>query len=223
MNRLKWVSSLVFHNFWWKLLALVLAVGIWALVATEPELSTFATVRLEYRNMPDNLEMASPPTDSVTLELRGPAGELRAIGDGRGPASVVLDMSRVIPGEHTFAIGRGNVQLARGVHLVRAIPSEVRFDFEPRLIRTVPVKVRFAGEGANGYVPESYAATPGSVVIVGPSDHVARITSVVTDPVNVASAVGTTVFHVDAYVNDPYVRFQSSSQVTVTVNMKKEQ
>ena len=139
---------LVFHNFWWKLLALVSAVVLWALVASEPELSEFATVRLEYRNLPDDLEISSNPVTSVSLELRGPSGELRGVGDSIRPA-VVLDMSDVQPGERTFTIGQGNVQLARGVRLVRSIPSEVRFLFERRLVRFVPVLVRIAGQAPN--------------------------------------------------------------------------
>ena len=91
------------HNFWWRVLALLLAVTIWAMVASEPELSMFATVPLEYRNLPDDLEMSSPPAETVTLELRGPSAELRGLGDNRSP-SVVLDMSDAIPGLRTFSI-----------------------------------------------------------------------------------------------------------------------
>src|ERR1019366_8681986 len=136
---LRWTLHLVFHNFGWKLLAVAIAVVLWAVVASEPELSEYATVRLEYRNLPDDLEIGSDPVSQVSLELRGPSGELRGVGDGIQPA-VVLDMSAVQPGERTFTIGEGNVKLARGVRLVRSIPSEVRFRFERRVARFVPVQ-----------------------------------------------------------------------------------
>ena len=58
---LKWIRELLFENLGWKLLSLAVAVVIWALVASEPELSTFATVRLEYKNLPDELEISSDP------------------------------------------------------------------------------------------------------------------------------------------------------------------
>jgi hypothetical protein len=73
---LRWTLHLVFHNFGWKLLALAIAVVLWAVVASEPELSEYATVRLEYRNLPDDLEIGSDPVSQVSLELRGPSGEL---------------------------------------------------------------------------------------------------------------------------------------------------
>ena len=218
---LRWTLRLVFHNFWWKLLAVAIAVVLWALVASEPELSEFATVRLEYRNLLDDLEISSDPVSSVSLELRGPSGVLRGAGDGIQPA-VVLDMSDVRPGERTFTIGECNVKLARGVRMVRAIPSEVRFLFERRLVRRVPVAVRFTGQGQNGYTVAHQSVTPDRLEIAGPASRVARIAAAVTDPVDLSSAAGTSTFRVNAFVEDSFVRFHSSPQVVVTVTMKKK-
>jgi len=220
---LNWARKLLVENVGWKVLSLVIAVVLWALVASEPELATFATVRLEYKNLPEDLEISSEPVGAISLELRGPSGELRGVGDGGIHPAVILDMSTVQPGERTFAIGGANVKLSRGVRLVRAIPSEVRFDFEHRAWRNVPVHARLTGEGKNGYVPAEISVEPRELRIVGPSSRVARTNSVVTDPVDVSSAVGPTEFRVNAFVEDPYVRFESSPQVAVTVIMKKKQ
>ena len=222
MNFLKRAVHLIFQNFGWKVLSLVIAVAIWALVATEPELSTFATVRLEYKNLPDDLEISSEPVTSLALELRGPSGELRMLGNGGLRPAVVLDMSSVQPGERTFTIGDGNVQLSRGVHLVRAIPSQVRLDFEPRLIRTIPVVPRFTGEGENGYSIAHWQVTPANLEIVGPASHVRNIHQASTDAINIARVFGSSQFQVNAFVNDPYVRFQSSPQVNVSVTVVKK-
>ena len=218
---LRWTLRLVFHNFGWKLLALAIAVVLWALVASEPELSEFATVRLEYRNLPEDLEINSDPVSSVSLELRGPSGELRGAGDGIQPA-VVLDMSDVRPGERTFTIGEGNVKLARGVRLVRSIPSEVRFLFERRVVRSVPVVVRLTGHGPIGYTVARQSVAPDRLEIAGPGSRVAGIAAAVTDPVDVSSVVGTSEFRVNAFVDDSFVRFQTSPRVVVTVTMKKK-
>jgi YbbR domain-containing protein len=218
---LKWVLALLFENLAWKLLALAAAVAIWALVASEPELATFATVKLEFKNLPDDLEISSEPVTSVVLELRGPSGELRGYGESVRPA-VVLDMSTVQPGQRTFMVGDGNVKLARTVRLVRSIPSEVRFTFEERGFRSVPVQVPFTGEGQNGYTVEHYEVAPSQLPIAGPKSRVSRIAAATTDLVDVGSVVGSSEFRVNAFVEDPYVRFAASPQVTVVVTMKKE-
>ncbi|MCU1235252.1 MAG: YbbR family protein [Candidatus Solibacter sp.] len=220
MRTLKWIRELIFRNLGWKLLALSAAVIIWALVATEPELSTFATVRLEYKNLPEGLEISSDPVTSVVLELRGPQGELRGVGDTVRPA-VVLDMSNVDPGEHTFAIGSGNVKLARTVQLVRSIPAQVRFSFEPRRMHSVPVRARFTGEGMNGYVIDKIVVEPKELEITGPRTRVGRVTTVLTDQIDVSNVTGTSEFRVNVFVDDAFVRFESAPEAAVTVTMKK--
>jgi len=222
MKTLHWVARLVSHNFWWKVLALSIAVLIWAVVASEPELSTFASARLEYKNLPDNLELSSEPVTQIILELRGPSGELRGLGDGGQHPAAILDMSNAAPGERTFPIGTANVRLSRGVHIVRAIPSQVHLVFEQRLERSVPVAVRLLGEFHDRYRVASATAEPAQLAILGPQSHVARVSSVRTDPVDVSSLTTSGRFQVNAFAGDPFVRFRSTPAVTVTVTMTKE-
>ncbi|HXK02982.1 MAG TPA: CdaR family protein [Verrucomicrobiae bacterium] len=208
---LKRASGMVFKNAGWKLLSLAIAFVIWALVASEPEVATFTPVRLEFNHVPGNLEISSEPVGTVVLELEGPSGELRGVGDGVRP-EVVLDVGNIGPGLHTFTIGDGNVRLARGVHLVRAIPSEVRIQFDTHLERSVPVHVRWAGAA-----PARYRVIPERVGIQGPHDRVERITAVTTDPVDLSGVNGSGSIKVNVSVGDPYVRFSGTSEVVVQV------
>jgi YbbR domain-containing protein len=174
---------------------------------------------VEYKNLPDDLEVSSEPVSAVVLELRGPSGELHGATDVR--PSVVLDMSNARPGERTYTIGDNAVKLQRGLRLVRSIPSEVRFNFEPRRTRTVPVELRFVGQGQNGYEVARADVIPIEVQIVGPRSRVARVNSAVTDQIDVSNVVGSSQFHVNLSVEDPYVRLEGPPEATVQVTMKK--
>jgi YbbR domain-containing protein len=218
MRALGWITE----NFGWKVLALVSAFALWALVASEPELSVFVSVPLTYKNLPDDLEISAEPVNTVSLELRGPSGELRNLGDSSGQRpAVVVDMSGVQPGERTFSIGDNSVKLVRSVRLVRAIPSEARFEFERRGSKLVRVVPRFSTEQANGYEVAHFSVNPPELPVIGPASRIARLLTVVTDRVDVSSVVGAAEFRVNAFVEDPYVRFARSPQVTVAVTMKK--
>lgn len=218
---LKWLYGLVIENFGWKLLSLLLAAALWAFVASEPEMLTNVSVPIAYRNIPDDLEISSPPLTSITLELRGPSSELRAIGTSEFHPAVILDMSGVHSGERTFLITDSNVRLPRGVQLIRAIPPEVRFQFERLATRNVPVVVRLAGEGQDGYTVATVQTNPATLEITGPASHVDGVRAAHTDPVDVGMVVGTAHFQVNAFLNDPMVRFISTPKVSVTVTMKK--
>jgi YbbR domain-containing protein len=219
MRPLRWITE----NFGWKVLALASAIVIWVVVASEPELSTFVTTQLTYKNLPDDLEISSGPVSLFSLELRGPSGVLRNFGDPGGlRPSVIIDMTDVQPGERTFPIGDDVVKLPRGVKLVRAMPSEARFVFERRMSRELDVVPRFEGEGGNGYAVASFTVTPKQLRIVGPASHVSRVPFVPTDRIDVSSVVGSAEFRVNAFVDDPVVRFDGSPEVTVAVTMKKK-
>jgi YbbR domain-containing protein len=220
-NPLGRVLRLITHNLGWKVLSLAIAVLIWMVVANEPQLSTFASARIEFKNLPDSLELASNPETSVLLELRGPSGPLGGLSDGTRHPAVILDMTGIAPGEHTFAIGPGNVTLPRGVRIVRATPSEERFDFDRPLVRSVPVTPRFSGEGRNGYHVTALHIEPPALEITGARKRVAAVQSVVTDPIEVGSATGFLKVRVNAYVPDPFVRFDVPPQVTVSFTMRK--
>jgi hypothetical protein len=210
MKPLKRLGAFILKNPGWKLLSLVVAVVIWALVASEPEMTTFTSVQLQYKNMPEDLEISSEPEETVRLELRGPSGELR--GDGLRPA-VVIDVGGVGPGQHTFIVGDRNVRLARGVTLVRANPSQVSIEFEPHAERTIPVQVRWTGAE-----PATFHVQPRAVGIEGPSSHVARIAAAVTDPVDVSRMPGSAMkVNLITAPEDSYVRFKSVAQATVAV------
>jgi len=219
MKILKKALGLITQNFWWKMLSLAIAVTIYGLVASEGEMSTFATARVEFRNLPENLEISSEPVSTVVLELTGPSAELRGLGNGGQHPEVVLDLADMVPGQHTFSVGENNVKLTRGVHILLANPSQVRFEFETRLEKSVPVRVRLSGTPPQGYVARA-TAEPASLRVVGPRSHGARVDSVVTDAVD-TSAAGVALYRVNAFVNDPFVRLVGSPAVAITVTVSK--
>ena len=110
---LKAAFGLVFDRAGWKLLSLGVAFVIWAMVASEPELSTFVSTQVEYKNLPSDLEISSNPVTTVLLELRGPSGELQGLGGEGLHPQIILDLNSATPGQHTYAIGELHQTTAR--------------------------------------------------------------------------------------------------------------
>ncbi|HXM43108.1 MAG TPA: CdaR family protein [Bryobacteraceae bacterium] len=212
------MKNLFTQNFGWKLLSLAAAVLIWISVATEPELATFVSAHVEYKNLSPGVEIDSDVVETVYLEVRGPSEALRLPELPRRSA-VILDMAAVEPGQHTFNIDSNDVRLPRGVELLRAIPAQIRMDFEPGATRSVPVEVRFA-DGLPEHLQVLEATPePSALAITGPARRVARVASVTTDPLVLKPEAGTSTYTLAAYVNDARVRFQDSPQVTVKVTV----
>jgi hypothetical protein len=108
----------------------------------------------------------------------------------------------------------------RGVTLVRAIPSEVRFTFERSNERTVKVVPRFTER--SGFEVADFRVSPDSMRIAGPATRVNNVKTVETDPVNVPAKAGSFEFPVNTFLDDPYIRFKGGARVTVTVDVKKK-
>lgn len=212
--------GLLTHNFGWKVLSLVLAVLLWVAFVRDPELSTIVTAPVLFRGMPADMELSGELIDRVQLEVRGPSGQL-APEDLAG-AAVVLDLGNVDrPGDRTYNIKETNVSLPRGVLFSRAVPGQIRLHFELRVSRIVPVRIRYSNLPPDGYQIARSVVEPERLPIVGPKRNVEEVEFAVTDSIDLSGVVGETEFRVNAYLSDPRVRFESSPEVTVRVNVEK--
>ena len=214
------MKRLLTHNVGLKLLAIVLALWLWAGAAYEPEVTSIVTLPLQYRNLSRELEVSAGFTNSVIVEIQGPAGMLRRIS--RADTAVLLDFAPVTqPGEKTFAIGAAQVALPRGVRLVRALPAQLRFGFERSATRSVPVTVRFSGALGSAWRLAGFEASPRELTIAGPASNVAAVEVLETDPVNLSGLTRDVELPATVFVSEAGVRFISSPRVIVKVHVQQ--
>ena len=216
MNILRWA----FRNLAWKLLSLALAMLVWITIYREPEMTSVLAAPVQFKNIPAALEISSEIVESVDLETRGPSGLLRNLSEKR--VSVILDFSGVHdPGERTFTIDRTTTNLPRGVDLVRVIPSQLRFTFEPNIVRNVPVDPQVSGAPAAGLRVVKLTSNPLALAVSGPESRVRRLSVVHTDPVDLNGISEDQNVRVTAYLPNSQVHFDESPQVTVRVSVAK--
>jgi YbbR-like protein len=203
------------RNFWWKLFSVAIAFVLWYFVVGQPDIVATHTAPVFYKNLQQDLDIGSDAPETVHLDLRGPEGKLGP--SGLQDTSVTIDLAAVRgPGERTFTIGSGEVDLPLGVKLVRALPSQLRLRFERVSARTVPVKIRTTGDEKVRIVNRE--VEPAELKITGPESRVQQLDSAQTDPIDLSAAQpGRSEFRVNAYVSDPRVRFDGSPAVRVRI------
>src|SRR5262245_53366916 len=97
------MMGFITDNLGWKVLSLVLAIGLWIAVVGDPELTTTLSVPLEFRNLPRDLDINSETPELILLELQGPSAKLARSKTSN--LAVLLDVSTVgKSGEKTFNI-----------------------------------------------------------------------------------------------------------------------
>ncbi len=211
---------LITQNFGWKLFALAASFGIWMSLASEPDLATIVSIPVEYSNFPTDLEISSTIVESVRVEAKGLARQVRALSDSK--IAAVVDFAGVTTaGERTFNLSTNEIRLPRGTQLMRTIPAQLRFRFEKRAVRTVPVEVAWSGALPNGLRLGKVEVTPAALDVVGPESRVRNALTLVSDPFDLSSITGATEKTLAVFAPESQVRFAGNSQVTVKVQIER--
>jgi YbbR domain-containing protein len=214
------VIEFLTRNLGWKIFALLVSLMLWFSYARDPEVGAFVSVPVEYRSMPEDLEIGSDLVGAVSIDLRGPSEKVANFSAAK--SAVVLDFSGIHkPGEQTFQIDERDITLPSGMRLERAIPAQIRLQFERRTEQDVPVEVRFSGVLPGGYRLSHYECVPEELRLVGPESHVRKIEHAVTDPIDLTSLAASATVHVNAFVGDPHVRFDKPMKVAVRLDIEE--
>jgi YbbR domain-containing protein len=207
------------QNLGWKLLSLVAAFAIWLNISSEPELATIVSIPVEYRNYPKDLLISSASASTVSVEARGPARQVRAITDSK--VACIVDFANVKgPGERTFTLTTAELDLPRGVELIRTIPSQLRFIFEQRTTKLLPVEVPFSGRLASGLSLVEKQVQPETLRVSGPESHVNDAAKLTSDPFDLSNVLNDTERTLAVYAADPELRFLNTPQVKVRIRVR---
>ena len=201
-----------------KILALLISVALWWMVGRDPVVERPFTAPVQFRHTPGDLVMSSDTPFEVQVSISGPERAIRALKPTEIDA--VLDLAGVRAGERTFDLGPRQVQVPRGLTVIRVVPSQLHIAFSPNATRQVDVRPRVIGTFVAGYGITSVTADP-AVITIGPQNRVNAIDVAITDPVDATGVVGRATFTTHAYVPDPLVRIQHPAPIHVTVSTGK--
>ncbi len=207
-------------NIGWKLGSLATAILLWTAIEVTPNVITDHAAPILYRNLATGLMVAGDSPETVHVELRGTAPELTA--SSLADTVVVFDLSSVkTPGERTFSISDGNLNLPAGVTFLRAVPSQFRLRIVRLLRKEVPVEIQFSGSLPAGYRLAGQSVTPATLHVAGSETRVSNITKVETDAIDLGHLTQSGEYRVDAFAPDPQVHFESASSVIVKVSIEQ--
>jgi YbbR domain-containing protein len=210
----------IFGNLGWKLLSLGIAVALWIAIAREPELATSMAVPIEFKNIPEDLDIGSNLPDHVRLEIRGPSGRLAH--DNLTDLAVILNLADAIPGERTYNIRASALNLPAGVSFYRAQPSQITLRFDKLLTKQVEIQLAPYSKGPpDGYRVRSYTLEPSRTLIRGPEQRVKSMSHVTLDPVDLSGVISQAEFHTHVNLGDSQVRLEVPSDVTLKVSLEK--
>jgi len=202
-----------------KLISLLLAVGLWRLVALDPITEVAMKVPIEFRNLPENLEIASANYTEAQVRLSGPERLIRHLTSS--DVRAIIDLTGVQLGEHTFDLPSQRVRAPQDLQVVQVIPGQLQLSFDTRMSRTVGIHPRVKGTFAAGLRVAKVLAEPPSIMISGPQQRVQAVEAATTDPIEASGVMDRATFVTEAYISDPLIQVVHPTPIRVTVIMER--
>lgn len=187
LDRLK---EAVTANWHIKLTSLVLATGLWAVVAADEPTTQVMSIPLALQ-LPEGRSLTQKPAP-VEVVFAGSARELLKLY--ATPAVIQKTVpDTVVDSTYTLQLSTGDVQIPKHVDArTQAVdPHVVVVWLENIARRTLPVVPRVTVRPDSGFaVFGGIAVAPGSVLVVGPGPRLARLQNLSTVPLELTEVTG---------------------------------
>jgi YbbR domain-containing protein len=212
------IATLTKSNLGLKVLALVIAVGLW--LAGHRDIERAVEVPVEFRNIPGDLMVTDNRIDYVVLRLTGPRTLVSTLDADDLKLSV--DLKGAKSGLRSYPLASSSFGIPRGVAVTRITPPVIHLKLEPVMKRSLPVVVRLAGKPPAGYKITETVVEPETVSVQGPAEEVKRLVSVETLPIDIDDHSGPTPRKVRLWADGKPLSF-TPEQVAVLVTLAEEE
>jgi YbbR domain-containing protein len=204
-------------NLGLRILAVVLAVGLWIFVNSAERGSVEQlTVPVSYSTLPTGMVIVNHPATSVKVEVTGPRSLLSLLDPER--LTLKIDLRSIATGPSEFKIYPSMFNVGRNTAVTSISPDSLSLDIDRMVTRDVPVHLAVEDRVAPGYMISSVDITPPNVTVVGPSRYVAPLTSVNTEPFDLKGLTSDTNRSVEITPPDPSLGL-STGHVDARVNV----
>lgn len=124
------VKGTFVKNWRAKLGALLLVTVAWLVLASQQEITTNIIARIQYSDLPAELELDKDSTRAVRLTLSGKRHIIMSLKDQK--IRVQVGLEKVSAGTHTINLSAKNIDLPLGIAVKQVIPQDIRVILGPR-------------------------------------------------------------------------------------------
>lgn len=220
-SRLSTLAQLLRHsrieNVGLKILALLLALLLFA-VSRQPKAQVrLSGVPLEFQNISPGLEVSGDVAQSVSVRLSGPRDVVRNLSPNQ--LLVIANLSNKDSGERNVQLRPDADSLPDNVEVLQIVPPSIRLKLEKTMKRFVTVMPQFEGDVPEKLEVYRKIVEPPIIEIEGPKSQVERLNEVMTETVNLAGH--TSSFKTSLDVENPQnsIRVNTPGPIMLTIEI----
>lgn len=216
--------KLIFENFGFKIVALVMALLLWFHVATEKVYEYTKSFPVKISNTPKDLILSEEVPEEVQVKIRGKGKELIKLLLTEGK-NVQIDIGNFRVGESDYTIKPGEIPIPDGLELKAEeilSPKSIKINLDHLIEKKVPIRSQITVLPKDGYLQVGEVTlAPREVVISGPVGVVRKIDSIHTEKKMLKEAAGPISDQIGLTLPKGYDLKLSLKQVNFSVNVQK--
>ena len=189
------VINFIRRDFWRKLVAVVLALLLYQVIATktsERREKSFANVPVNVE-LPADLFLNNPDALRVKVTLGGKVSDLDNIDPGELRIRKEINRDNFMPGSpyHLRLRSSDIGGLGYGVKVESIYPRDLTLDLEPMITKKVPIRAQYDSESrlSQDYEIARVRFVPSHVVLSGPAKVLDSVQDVKTNPIPIDEQV----------------------------------
>jgi YbbR domain-containing protein len=199
-----------------RLLALAIAVGIWANVSLEEREATtekLIEASVSY-NRPRGF-LVLDPVQSVLVRVRGSRKAIRSLNPYM--VDVQVEIARTEPGTISLPLGPDNLLMPDELELVSIEPNVIQVEIDREITQRVLVEPRFSGQPAEGFERGEVEVFPNQVLVTGPESMLEKLESLRAQPIALDGKAETFEETLGIVAPNPLIQVVQPSKVTIRV------
>jgi YbbR domain-containing protein len=215
------MKKLFTANIGLKIAAILLSVILWFYVTTSGQSEISLDVPLEFKNIPQGLEIVQSSAKVVSLNLQGQERLIKNIK--LSEVRVSVDLSKAKKGEGTYPINRETIKLPQAASVKNVTPSSIKVITDATVTKTVKVMPVIVGTPRKGFSIKSLEIEPEIVVIEGIMTEVRKVNILTTEPIDVTDIQETFTQDFRLDISDINIRTKTKNiKVTVVITGRRK-
>ena len=177
--------GVVFHNFLYKLVALVVAVVLWSATQGFRAVDASVDLEVEFEDQPSNVVIVQQSASEVNFKIAGSRWAVRRAVQTLKKYPISLE--EATPGEEVrFKINPDRFPLPRGAKILAFAPPNVTVKLDAIVEKAVRVRAELSGELPRGLKLEGVEVEPSVVTLLGARTVINSLREVTTEPVELS-------------------------------------
>jgi YbbR domain-containing protein len=215
------LKALIVENLGVKITSLIFAIILWFFVMSRGRTEISFEAPLEFRNIPQNLELVGETIKSVDVWVEGQESTLRRLKGNE--VKTTIDLSDAKEGESTYYIGQERIKAPFNLKVVRVNPTSIKVRLDRVITKTVEVKPTLVGKPAPGFRLKRVEINPPSVRVEGAKREVEFLRFLKTEPIDITGTYESFTYDGKIDTSGKNIRVQDKDALEVKVFIAREE